>query len=1426
MAARTMLIHAGPSVLNEAKRTQLLAALQTLDPSITAVEPVFLHFILLSSSSDSSADADANATVSHTIDTLLSYGDDIAQPAARELLQSALMQEDSAAAANILYVSPRAGSLSPWSSKATDIARICGLGAQVQRIERGVAYVLSFGPNSGSSSSASAIAQNEAMAALLHDRMTQSISTALPSAQSFLPRSDPAPLRSVDLIGDGSAASREQALARLVQANEELGLALAKDEITYLVNAYVGDAAAAASAAQEAHALNRNPTDVELFMFAQVNSEHCRHKIFNADWTIDGQSKPNTLFGMIRNTHKVTPQHTISAYSDNAAVFEGFTASRFAPSTEHDGAYVPTQERMPILVKVETHNHPTAVSPYPGAATGSGGEIRDEGAVGRGSKPKAGLVGFMTSNLDLHTQDGRAPNAWEAETFGKPAHVASAYEIMRDAPLGSAAFNNEFGRPGLGGFWRTWCERVPAIGPDGKETSEVRGYHKPIMLAGGLGNVRPQHALKSKITAGAAIVVLGGPGMLIGLGGGAASSMTTSGSAERAKLDFASVQRDNPEMQRRCQQVIDACVALGDEGQDSNPIQSIHDVGAGGISNALPELVHDAGLGAKFELRDVPIDDPGMSPMEIWCNESQERYVLAIQPGEGLDRFEAIAKRERCPYGIVGHATEEQRLVLTDRLLGNTPIDLPMSTLFGKPPKIAREAKSLAPARHAFDSSLRSYLPSASDVTAALTEAVDRVLHLPTVGSKAFLITIGDRSVTGLVARDQMVGPWQVPVADVAVTRTSYGFDDCLTGEAMATGERTPLALLSAAASARMAVGEALTNLVAASVDDLTRVKLSANWMCAAGHADEGVRLYEAVQAVGLDLCPKLGLAIPVGKDSMSMRMAWEEKPGDARAVTAPLSLTVTAFAPVDAIENTWTPQLRTDLGETVLMFVDLAQGKQRLGGSCLAQVFRQLGNQAPDVEDAAVLKAFFEAAHTLKNLKVQKRAEPSLVLAYHDRSDGGLFTTVAEMCFAGRVGASIGLDALGEAARADPIAALFNEELGAVMQVRPGDVKAVKMVLSSVGFPLDAVKLIGKVNDDAKDQSFTITSQGKPIFSSTRAQLQRAWAETSYRMQSLRDNPLSAKSEYELITDDARSPAELTYKLTYLPQADVLASLAPSPEKPIGSLPKVAILREQGVNGQVEMAWAFTRAGFCAVDVHMDDLVSGRTSLSSFVGLAACGGFSYGDVLGAGSGWAKSILLNDRVRGEFENFLSKRKDTFALGVCNGCQMLSQLASAGLVPGAERWPSFKPNESARYEGRVCMVEIADREPSKSVFFSDMGGSRIPAIVAHGEGRASFASAADLEHCEAESLVVVRYVEADAPVGSGQGTTRYPINPNGSPNGITGVQSPDGRVLAMMPHPERGVTAEAMSWRPPSAAREWKGRGPWQRMFENARRFVG
>ncbi len=933
------------------------------------------------------------------------------------------------------------------------------------------------------------------------------------------------------------------------------------------------------------------------------------------------------------------------------------------------------------------------------------------------------------------------------------------------------------------------------------------------MLAGGLGNVRPQYALKDKITPGAAIIVLGGPGMLIGLGGGAASSMA-SGSSDRADLDFASVQRENPEMQRRAQQVIDMCCAL-----PANPIQSIHDVGAGGLSNALPELVHDSGLGAHFEIRDVLVDAPGMSPMEIWCNESQERYVLAVSKDD-VPLFESIAKRERCPFSVVGYATEEQRLLVTDRLLGSNPIDLPMSTLFGKPPKIGRQSTRRKQKLRPFDASLQQYLPQVSDEAARFKEAADRVLHLPSVGSKAFLITIGDRSVTALVARDQMVGPWQVPVADVAVTRTSYGFEDTLTGEAMASGERTPLALISAAASARMAVAESLTNLAASSVESLERIKLSANWMSAASHGDEGAKLYEAVQAVGMDLCPKLGLAIPVGKDSMSMKMAWEGK-----EVTAPLSLIVTAFAPVDRIDRTWTPQLRTDVGEeTMLLFVDLAKGKQRLGGSAVAQVFRELGSEAPDVEDPAMLAGFFRACSHLQGLRVQKREEDSLVLAYHDRSDGGLFATIVEMCFAGHVGATVNLEAVAPQG-GSATAALFNEELGAVMQVRTADVKAVSTIFLSEGVPAEALHVIGAVPATTKEQTISFVRPGQqPFFQASRASLQKAWSETSFRIQELRDNPQSAQSEYSLITDEPRGATALSYDLKYLPGADILGGLAPSPSRALDARPKVAILRDQGVNGHIEMAWAFTQAGFCAVDVHTSDLIEGRISLADFRGLAACGGFSFGDVLGAGSGWAKSLLLNPRAKSELTHFFQARKDTFGLGICNGCQMFSQLGKAGLIPGAEHWPEFKPNESARYEGRVCMVEISERAVESSVFLRDMAGSRLPTIVAHGEGRASFASESDLAHCETNGLAVVRYVEDGA--ASGQGTTRYPCNPNGSPNGITAVQTADGRFLAMMPHPERGVSRESMSWRPEVESKAWKGRGPWFRMFESARVWVG
>ncbi|KAI0283222.1 CobB/CobQ-like glutamine amidotransferase domain-containing protein [Russula brevipes] len=1017
---------------------------------------------------------------------------------------------------------------------------------------------------------------------------------------------------------------------------------------------------------------------------------------------------------MIRNTEGLHPTGTISAYSDNAAVFEGIRAPRFGislalssiPNSTTSRLYKEDEEEMHVLIKVETHNHPTAVSPYPGAATGSGGEIRDEGAVGRGSRPKAGLTGFSVSNLLIpgYTQP------WE-EDFGKPAHIASALDIMIEGPLGAAAFNNEFGRPALTGYFRTLAEREP--GPSGK----IRGYHKPIMLAGGLGNVRPQFAHKSGITPGAKLVVLGGPGMLIGLGGGAASSQAL-GTGDAA-LDFASVQRENAEMQRRCQQVIDACVDRGAE----NPIQSIHDVGAGGLSNALPELVHDSGLGAIFEIRD------------IWCNESQERYVLAMDPVYE-DTFRAIAARERCPFAVVGVATDTDELVVTDRLFGGDVIRLKMSTLFGKPPRMSR-----------------------SDSTRVPECAVARVLRLPSVGSKAFLITIGDRSVTGLVARDQMVGPWQTPVADVAVTRTSYGFG-VRTGEAMALGERTPLALLSAPAAARMAVAEALTNLAAARVRELGRVKLSANWMSAANVPGEGAALYAAVRAVGMELCPALGVGIPVGKDSMSMAMRWREsESGEERAVISPLSLIVTAFAGVEDVGRTWTPQLRTDV-----------DGPTRLGGSALAQVFRQLGSEA-----------FFNACQAVR------QNDPELVLAYHDRSDGGLFVTVAEMAFAGRVGVEINLDALHHLD--GPIEALFNEELGAVMQVQESKISSIVEVFVAHGFETTSIHAIGKVLPNSKEQSITVIHGGSVLFSSTRAILQQLWAETSFQMQSLRDDPDCAAEEFALIADETHTG--LTYNLTF----------TPNPSSVPFHRPRVAILREQGVNGHAEMAWAFTAAGFDAVDVHMSDLIAGNADLTEFRGLAACGGFSYGDVLGAGAGWAHAALLHQGAREAFEAFFA-RDDAFALGVCNGCQFLSHMRE--VIPGAESWPLFKANRSGR-GGRSLAAQ-------HSVFLRGMGGSRLPVAVAHGEGRAEFAAPGGLEAFDAQGLGAIRYVD-------GAVARR-------SPGGITGIQTPNGRVLALMPHPERVVVLESNSWYPPKMKEMWGGVGPWFRLFQNARQWCG
>jgi phosphoribosylformylglycinamidine synthase len=1220
----------------------------------------------------------------------------------------------------LLLVVPRIGTISPWSSKATDIAHRCGL-AFVERIERGTAFWIS------------GVSEEQArsvFAPLIHDRMTESVLESFDEVERLFRHFRPAPLSTIEVSKEGAEA--------LVRANRELGLALSADEIEYLAESFTR--------------MGRDPTDVELMMFAQVNSEHCRHKIFNAEWVIDGRPQPYSLFGMIRTTHEKNPRGTVVAYADNSAVIEGAPVARFYPDEE--GIYRAREELTHILMKVETHNHPTGISPFPGAATGAGGEIRDEAATGRGAKPKAGLTGFAVSHL-------RIPGfiqPWETDgSAGRPSRIASPLQIMLEGPIGGASFNNEFGRPNLAGYFRTF-EQVVA--------GEVRGYHKPIMIAGGLGNIAARHVRKSELPVGALLIQLGGPGMRIGLGGGAASSMGTGANLE--DLDFDSVQRGNPEMQRRAQEVIDRCWALGEE----NPILSIHDVGAGGLSNALPEMVHAAGRGGRFDLRRIPSEEPGMSPREIWCNEAQERYVLAIAP-ENLERFRAICERERCPFAVIGEATGDGRLTVIDPVFGNRPVDMDLAVVLGRAPRMRREA------RHE-----RRELPPFDASGIRLEEAAYRVLRLPAVADKTFLITIGDRTVGGMTARDQMVGPWQVPVSDVAVTLMGF---DTYRGEAMAMGERTPLALISPEASGRMAIGEALTNIAAAAIADLGEVKLSANWMAAAGHPNEDAALYDTVRAVALDLCPQLGISIPVGKDSLSMKTTWQVD-GVQYEVTAPLSLIVSAFAPVEDARRTLTPQLRTDCGDTDLILVDLGRGRCRLGGSALVQVYGMLGNEAPDVDEPETLRAFFDV--------VQRLNREGKLLAYHDRSDGGLFVTVCEMMFAGHCGAAIDLS--GTAESRDAIAALFNEELGAVLQVRRPDTPAVLGAFVAAGLGALA-RVIGETDPG---DTLRITFGGEEIFRDSRVNLHRAWSETTYRMQSLRDNPACARQEYDRLLR-LRDPG-LQVKLTFNPAEDVAA-----PYINRGVRPRVAILREQGVNGQVEMAAAFTRAGFEAVDVHMSDITAGRVSLKDFKGFAAGGGFSYGDVLGAGEGWAKSILFNARARDEFEGFF-RRGDSFALGVCNGCQMMSNLHE--LIPGAGNWPRFVRNRSEQFEARFVTVKVL-RTPS--IFFNGMEGSRIPVACAHGEGYAEFANSQAIE--AVQPLVALRFVD-----NRGRVTETYPLNPNGSPQGITGLTTPDGRVTILMPHPERVFRAVQNSWHPDG----WGEDGPWLRMFRNARRWVG
>ncbi|MDX5362533.1 MAG: phosphoribosylformylglycinamidine synthase [Pseudazoarcus pumilus] len=1236
----------------------------------------------------------------------------------------------------MLLVVPRLGTISPWSSKATDIAHQCGFD-KIVRVERGTAWLFP-----GLKSLAEA--ERNTLAPLLHDRMTESVLTGFDEADALFHHYEPQPLTTVGVLAGGRDA--------LVAANTDLGLALSEDEIDYLVDNFTR--------------MQRDPTDVELMMFAQANSEHCRHKIFNADWVIDGQPQDKSLFGMIRDTHKAHPQGTVVAYSDNASIIEGAEGDRLYPDA--DGRWTYHRELTHILTKVETHNHPTAISPFPGASTGAGGEIRDEGATGRGSRPKAGLTGFSVSNLNI--PDFVQP--WEA-AYGKPERIASALDIMIEGPLGGAAFNNEFGRPNLAGYFRTFEQKVEG---------EVRGYHKPIMIAGGLGNIQDQQSFKIEFAPGTLLIQLGGPGMLIGLGGGAASSMATG--TNTADLDFASVQRGNPEIQRRCQEVIDACWQQGAD----NPILSIHDVGAGGLSNAMPELADSARLGAHFELREVHIEEPGMSPREIWSNESQERYVLAVAP-ERLADFRAICERERCPFAVLGTATDDGHLTVSDRHFGNKPVDMEMQVLLGKPPKMTRDVSRRA-----------VHLPPFDLTDLDLRDAAFRVLRLPTVASKSFLITIGDRSVGGLTARDQMVGPWQIPVADVAVTALDFhGYK----GEAFAMGERTPLACLDAPASGRMAVGEAITNIAAADIADLGQVKLSANWMAAAGHKGEDARLFDTVATVSR-FCQDAGLSIPVGKDSLSMRTAWNDA-GEDKQVVAPLSLIVTSFAPVQDIRRTLTPQLRLEEGvETELLLIDLGHGANRLGASALAQVYGSVGEQAPDVS-AASLKAFFAAIQTL-------RAD-GLLLAYHDRSDGGLFATLCEMAFASKCGLSIVLDTVCYDTAANDvdgldkhpdtlkgrfndriIAGLFAEELGAVVQIRRDDRSRVAGLLREAGL---ACHFIGEPNDS---DTLRVRRNARLVFEASRVELLQAWSETSYRIAALRDDATCAREEFDALAD-AGDPG-LSMALGFDAAEDVAAPMIAT-----GSRPKIAILREQGVNSQVEMAAAFERAGFAPYDVHMSDLQAGRYQLSDFHGLAACGGFSYGDVLGAGQGWAKSILFNPQLRDAFEAFFG-RDDTFALGVCNGCQMMAQLAS--IIPGAAHWPTFQRNRSEQFEARFVMAEIAE---SPSILFAGMAGSRMPIVVSHGEGRAVFASEAD----RAAALTAVRYVD-----NRGAVATRYPANPNGSPDGLAGLTTADGRFTIMMPHPERSFRTVQMSWAPPGMGED----SPWARMFRNARVWLG
>ncbi|MDO5069357.1 MAG: phosphoribosylformylglycinamidine synthase [Neisseria zoodegmatis] len=1217
---------------------------------------------------------------------------------------------------HLFLITPRIGTISPWASKATDIAHNCGLG-EIERIERGMAVWVKGELNAG---------QKQQWAALLHDRMTESVLPDFQTASQLFAHPEAQTFATVDVLGKGKDA--------LIQANSELGLALSPDEIDYLLENY--------------QALQRNPSDVELMMFAQANSEHCRHKIFNADFILNGEKQPKSLFGMIRDTHNAHPEGTIVAYKDNASIIEGAKIERFYPRADEQQGYRFSEEETHILMKVETHNHPTAIAPFAGAATGAGGEIRDEGATGKGARPKAGLTGFTVSNLNI--PGFKQP--WEGG-YGKPDHISSPLDIMIEGPIGGAAFNNEFGRPNLLGYFRTFEEAFEG---------QMRGYHKPIMIAGGLGNIQAGQTHKDQIPEGALLVQLGGPGMLIGLGGGAASSMDTGSNA--ADLDFNSVQRGNPEIERRAQEVIDRCWQLG----KNNPIVSIHDVGAGGLSNAFPELVNDAGRGAVFKLRDVPLEEHGLSPMQIWCNEAQERYVLSILP-ESLDLFREICERERCPFAVVGTATDDGHLQVRDDLYGNHPVDLPLNVLLGKPPKTTRSDNTVRPSEKPF-----------SGRHIDLKEAAYRVLSLPTVAAKNFLITIGDRSVGGMTHRDQMVGRYQTPVADAAVTMMGFNTHK---GETMAMGEKPTVALFDAPASGRMAIGETLTNLAGVNIGDIGNIKLSANWMAACGNEGEDEKLYRTVEAVS-QACQELGISIPVGKDSLSMKTVWQDN-GAQKSVTSPLSLIITGFAPVQDVRKTVTPELK-NTADSVLLAVDLGFGKARMGGSALSQVYNDMAGEAPDIE-AGRLKAFYQV--------IQQFVAEDKLLAYHDRSDGGLFATLAEMAFAARCGLDVRLPE-----NADALSVLFNEELGAVLQVRRADVEAIQQAFSAAEL-LDAASEIAVPNNT---DILHISSGSEVIFDESRLKLQQAWQETGHQIQRLRDNPECADSEFALLADKQRSAlfADLKFDL----KEDIAAPFIAS-----GAKPKTAVLREQGVNGQVEMAAAFTRAGFDAYDVHMSDLMAGRVKLADFHMLAACGGFSYGDVLGAGEGWAKSILFHPELRDQFSTFFESG-DTLTLGVCNGCQMVSNLAE--IIPGTQGWPKFKRNRSEQFEARLSMVNVPK---SPSLILAEMQGSHLPVVVSHGEGRADFAH---IGGKISDGLnIALQYVD-----GLGAVTQTYPLNPNGSPQGIAGVTNADGRVTIMMPHPERVYRTAQMSWHPD----DWQDSelSGWYRMFAGARKALG